>query len=738
MVKTIVKSIPITGLHCASCALNVENKIKTQNGVINAVVNFASSSALIELNPVSGDITKVKKAVQSIGYDLLIDADGESKQKELQTNEYKNLKINVAWASVLTIPVVLISMFMINIKYSDIIMLCLSAPVVFWFGRGFFVNSFTQIRHRKVNMDTLVALSTGIAFIFSMFNTIFPHILSHGHAHPLIYFEASAVIIVFILTGRLLEAKAKSGTSSALKKLISLQPDTVNLLYEDGSETTIPVSLVEIGSKIRVKPGERIPVDGKIIKGSSFVDESSITGEPVPAEKEPGNIVYSGTINQKGSFEMVANKVGSDTMLARIIEQVREAQGSKPPVQKMVDRVASVFVPVIITLSILTFLTWIGFGGIQALPQALLAMVSVLIIACPCALGLATPTAIMVGIGKGAQHGILIKDAEGLEIMHKITHIVLDKTGTITTGKPVVTDFIWVSENSMFLKEILFSIEKLSEHPLAEAIAKYLKSEADKSLVVENFTSITGRGIMASVQNSNYIVGNEALLKDNNIHLTIENLNLNLKLQQQAKTIVYFADETHILATIAIADNIKTTSPRAITLLKNMGIEIHMLTGDNTQTAKAIASLSGITKFKAELKPGEKADYIKDLQSKGYIVAMAGDGINDAQAMVQADVGISMGQGSDIAIDASKMTIVSSNLELIPSSIILSKQVNKTIYQNLFWAFIYNVIGIPVAAGMLYPFTGFMLNPMIAGAAMALSSVSVVSNSIRLKYKPIK
>jgi len=737
METTIKNNFPVTGMSCASCAASVESMLKSQPGIIIATVNFAASSVWIEYNP---DIIKpetFREVIQSIGYDLIYDEKEASQQEEIKQHESTILKQKTIFSAILTFPVVVIGMFLMDLPYANWIMLVLSTPVVFWFGRGFFVTAFKQLKHGKTNMDMLVALSTGIAWTFSLFNTVFPHFLMFGGSHPPVYFEASAVIIVFILLGRMLEERAKANTSSAIKKLMGLQVDTVTLVENFGIESIQPISTVKIGYKLRVKPGERIPVDGVLLEGTSFVDESSITGEPLAVEKTAGSSVFAGTINQKGSFVMEARKVGSETLLARIIRMVQEAQGSKPPVQKLVDKVASVFVPVVIFISILSFAAWMILGGENALPQALLTMVSVLIIACPCALGLATPTAIMVGIGRGAGLGILIKDADGLELAHKINTLVLDKTGTITEGKPAVTDFLWKTEDSEALKSILFSIESQSEHPLAEAISEVLRSKKVQAVPVEHFESLTGRGVLATLQKSKYAVGNERLMTESGVKITPDDKETASALQEQAKTVLFFGAKDQILAIIAITDPIKASSAAAIEKLKHSGIEIHMLTGDNEHTARSVARQTGIDIYKAGCLPDDKAEYIKKLQEQGKVVAMAGDGINDSHAMAQADVSIAMGSGSDIAMDVAKMTIVSSRLESISSAIELSKQTIRTIKQNLFWAFIYNIIGIPIAAGLLYPFTGFMLNPMIAGAAMAMSSVSVVSNSLRLKFKKL-
>jgi Cu2+-exporting ATPase len=734
---TVKKSFPVTGLSCASCALSVESMLKAQKGVVNASVNFANSTALVELAKDTANIADIKSAIQSIGYDILIEEEGLDQQEEIQQSHYKKLKNNTIWASILALPVVIISMFLMDIPYANWMMLMLTTPVITWFGRNFFINAINQAKHGKANMDTLVALSTGIAYIFSIFSTFFPQFWLARGQHPQVYFEASAVVIAFILLGKVLEERAKSNTSSAIKKLMGLQPKTVHILLPNGTEMEIPVSQVKTGDSLLVKPGDKIPVDGEIMSGSSFIDESTITGESLPVEKEPKSNVYAGTINQKGSFVFVAQKVGGDTILAQIIKMVQQAQGSKPPVQKLVDKIAGVFVPVVMAISLLSFIIWYFVGGENAITQALLAMVSVLVIACPCALGLATPTAIMVGIGKGAENGILIKDAESLELAHKINTIVLDKTGTITESKPVVTDIAWnIPETEQLqLKQLLHAIESQSEHPLAEAVTNFINTHTNQHITFDTFESITGRGIIAAKDSTTYLIGNKKLLDDYSVLIPGTSRTKIREWQEDAKTVVCFARDKELVAIIGIADKIKDTSAKAIMDLQNQGIEVYMLTGDNTQTAKAVALKAGIKNFRAEVMPSDKADFIKQLQNQGKVVAMVGDGINDSQALAQSDVSIAMGKGSDIAMDVAKMTIISSDLQIIAKAIRLSKLTVTSIRQNLFWAFIYNVIGIPIAAGILYPIWGFMLNPMIAGAAMALSSVSVVSNSLRLKNK---
>lgn len=732
----VKKTLPVTGMSCASCAASVESMMASQEGVINAGVNYANQTAFVEYEKDKVKLSDLQKVIQSIGYDLVIDEAeaGSGKQEEAQQHHYQSLKKKTTWAALLSLPVVAIGMFFMDIAYANWIMLVLTAPVLFWFGRSFFVNAFKQAKFGKANMDTLVALSTGIAFIFSTFNTLYPEFLHNRGIHPHVYFEAAAVIVAFILLGKLLEERAKSNTSSAIKKLMGLQPKTVRVII-NGDEKEIPVSQVAVGDTILVRPGEKIPVDGKVASGNSFVDESMISGEPIPVEKKKGESVFAGTVNQKGSFKFEAEKVGGQTLLAQIIKMVQDAQGSKAPVQKLVDKIAGIFVPVVLGIAIVTFIVWIAAGGDNAFTHALLGLVTVLVIACPCALGLATPTAIMVGVGKGAENNILIKDAEALELGHKVNAIILDKTGTITEGKPEVTDILWhdVANDKELLKRVLLSIESQSEHPLAEAVVQKLKIEGVAPVVLDAFESITGKGVIATFKQANYFIGNKKLLLENGLLLD-EQTNLQAeKLQDEAKTVIYFADDKKVLSVLAIADKIKESSAKAVANLQAQGIDVYMLTGDNKQTAKAVAEKVGIKNFRAEVMPSDKADFVAKLQNEGKVVAMVGDGINDSHALAQADVSIAMGKGSDIAMDVAKMTLISSDLNQIPKALKLSRLTVRTIKQNLFWAFIYNVIGIPIAAGILYPFTGFLLNPMIAGAAMALSSVSVVTNSLRLK-----
>ncbi len=733
-VSTVKNTFPVLGMTCASCAGSAESIVKYEPGVVNASVNFATGNLTVEYLPNMTDATKLKKAVQSIGYDLLIE--DETNQQEtleaIHTQKFQKLKTKTIWAVILSLPVVVIGMFFMDMPYANEIMWSFSTPVVLWLGRDFFINAWKQTKHRSANMDTLVALSTGIAYLFSVFNMLFADFWHQRGLHAHVYFEAAAVIIAFILLGKLLEEKAKGNTSSAIKKLMGLQPKTVIVIQADGTEKQTAIEEVNADDVILVKPGEKIAVDGMVTSGSSYVDESMLSGEPVPVLKNENEKVFAGTINQKGSFQFKAVKVGKETMLAQIIKMVQDAQGSKAPVQKLVDKIAGIFVPVVIGIAILTFVLWLILGGDNGLVQGLLAAVTVLVIACPCALGLATPTAIMVGVGKGAENGILIKDAESLELAKKVNAIVLDKTGTITQGRPEVTSIQWLN-NDDTTKAILLSIEKQSEHPLAEAVVKHLEGVATAPL--SNFDSITGKGAKANHNNETYFVGNKKLLAENNIAIAEQLQSQADEWGKQSKTVIWFANSKQALSVIAISDKIKETSVQAIKEMQEMGIELYMLTGDNEATAKAIAEQTGILHYKAEVLPQHKADFVKELQQQGKVVAMVGDGINDSTALATADVSIAMGKGSDIAMDVAKMTIISSDLTKIPQAIRLSKQTVATIKQNLFWAFIYNLIGIPLAAGILYPINGFLLNPMIAGAAMALSSVSVVSNSLRLKWK---
>ena len=739
--KLVRQIFPVLEMSCAACAVSVESMLKTVPGVKDAAVNFANQSASVEYDQAVVDPQALQNAVRSVGYDLVVNNNTEESQaiqEEAQYKHYQQIKNRTIGASVLAIPVVVIGMFFMNLRYGNYISLVLTAPVVFYFGRSFFVNAWKQARHGKANMDTLVALSTGIAFLFSTFNTFYPEYWHARGLHAHVYFEAAAVVIAFISLGKLLEERAKSNTSFAIKKLMGLQPKTVRVLQADGTESELSIASVKVNDIIIVRPGEKIAVDGVVTNGTSYVDESTITGEPIPAEKKSGDTVFAGTINQKGSFQFKAVKVGADTILSNIIRMVQQAQGSKAPVQKLVDKIAGIFVPIVIGIAILTFTVWMVVGGDNAFTHALLASITVLVIACPCALGLATPTAIMVGVGKGAENNILIKDAESLETAHRVNAIILDKTGTITKGKPVVTDIAWrKAALPLHAKQILYTLENQSEHPLAEAVVNRLKAENIASVPITNFESVTARGVKGIADGKVYFAGSRRYIDENKSHVDSDIDQQAARWLQDAKTVIYFADSENVLAIIAIADEIKETSKSAIADLQRQDIDVYMLTGDNDQSARAIAAQVGLKQYRAEMLPADKAAFIQQLQQQGKVVAMVGDGINDSHALAQADVSIAMGKGSDIAMDTAKMTLITSDLQSIPKALRLSSVTVKAIRQNLFWAFIYNVIGIPLAAGILYPVNGFLLDPMIAGAAMALSSVSVVSNSLRLRFSKL-
>ena len=733
--KNIKNTYPVLGMSGASCAARVDKTLNGLPGVYQATVNYATAVAQVEYNPeVCSDAT-LQSAVQDAGYDLLVDTgeDVADKAEEIRLTRYRKIKRRTVVALLLSLPIMVIRMFFEDISSLKYVLWILATPVVFGLGREFYINAWRQLKHGTSNMDTLVAVSTGIAYTFSVFNLLFPDFWLSRGIEPHIYFEAASVIIAFILLGRLLEERAKQNTSTAIKKLIGLQPKTVTIIV-DSDERTVPITAVQKGDTILVKPGERIAVNGMVVTGESYVDESLLNGEPVPLHKQSGEKVFAGTINQKGTFRFIADKIGSDTMLAQIIRMVQDAQGSKAPVQKLVDRIARFFVPAIISISIIAFVAWIFLAPTNGFTNGLLVMVTVLIIACPCALGLATPTAIMVGIGKGAEKGILIKDAQSLEIAQKIDTIILDKTGTITAGHPIVVESLW--ENGFeHSRKILYSLEKLSEHPLSDAVVNTLQNE--KEISIDKFENVPGKGVKGIVGNQTYYAGNLSLLNDNHITIASHLQELANKWTQEAKTLIWFADSTQAIAAIALTDEIKQTSAQAISQLQEMGVEVYMLTGDNAISAQAISRKVGINHYKAGVLPNEKAQFIKDLQANGKKVGMVGDGINDSAALAQANLSIAMGQGSDIAIDTAMATMLSSDLLKIPETIRLSQLTIKTIYQNLFWAFIYNLIGIPIAAGIFYSVNGFLLNPMLASAAMAFSSVSVVLNSLRLKRKRI-
>lgn len=730
-------TFPLGGMTCASCAVSVESILKAQPGVLEVNVSYPNRSAEVTYEPNLITVKGLQKAVSQIGYELLPDT--EQAAADLEASErkhYQEIKTRTIAAFILTLPVVVIGMFFHHgFPGSNLIMLVLTGLVIFWFGRDFFSNALKKARHLSANMDTLVALSTGVAFLFSAFNTLYPQYMLSRGLTPQVYFESAAAIIAFILAGKLMEERARAGTSAALKKLIGLQPKTVRVLRDGEAEIEIPVSQVQPQDRIRIRPGEKIPVDGVVHLGESYVDESMITGEPVAQLKKDGAKVFAGTLNQKGSFELLAQKTGNQTLLAQIIRTVQQAQASKPPVQKLVDKIAGIFVPAVILIALLSFAAWYISGVENNLTYALQALITVLIIACPCALGLATPTAIMVAVGKGAENGILIRDAQSLETAHRADVIVLDKTGTLTQGRPEAENIIWAQPglDQEKIKSTVLAMELQSEHPLADAIIRKLQAEAVTPAVTQQFESITSRGVRAQIGGETFFIGSRHLMHDFNISLPAAQQKIAEAQAEQAKTVIYVSNEQNLLALIPVTDPIKETSADAVKALHAMHLQVHLLTGDNQQTAQSIARQAHITHVVAEVLPAAKAAYVQDLQAQGHVVAMVGDGINDSPALAQADVGLAMGQGTDIAMESADMTLMQSDLRHIITAIRLSHATVRTIRQNLFWAFIYNLIGIPIAAGVLYPFFGFLLNPMLAGAAMALSSVSVVANSLRLR-----
>lgn len=741
MGNEVKNNYKVGGMTCAACAVSLESYLSSVRGIASVAVNYPNQSVFIAYDPDLVSEKRIQEKVQEIGYNIIVgdESEVEIKFNQLEEKRLKKLKSKLIFSALFSIPIFIMSMFLMGkIPNENWIMMIIAIPALFWSGAEFFVNAWNKLKHFSASMDTLVALSTGVAFFFSVFNTIFPSFFLERGMTPHVYYESAVIIVTFILLGRFLEEKAKSKTSSAIKKLMGLKPKEV-CVVRNGVEVVIPFDEIRKGDLIVLKPGEKVPVDGKVKKGESFIDESMISGEPIPLLKVKGDKVFAGTINQKGALKILAQKVGKDTLLSQIIKQVRQAQASKPEIQKLADKVAGIFVPIVILIAALSFVVWYNLGPNPSGTYALLTFITVLIIACPCALGLATPTALMVGIGKGAEQGILIKDAQVLETAFKVDTLILDKTGTITEGVPKLTDCIWGSGvDSEFLQRLILSIESESEHPIASAIVGHFKDIETQAIPIDDFQSITGMGASAKIDDDRFFIGNEKLMLENNISVPIHLAEQAEALKLEAKTVVYFAWKDCVVAVIAVSDAVKESSVSAIKSIQNRGIKVYMLTGDNAQTASVIAEKVGIKDYKAEVMPSDKGDFVKMLQQKGKVVAMVGDGINDSEALALADTGIAMGSGTDIAMESAGITLMNSDLNQVDKAIQLSKATMRTIKQNLFWAFIYNLIAIPIAAGVLYPINGFLLNPMIAGAAMALSSISVLMNSLRLKNKSIK
>ncbi|OGE30512.1 copper-translocating P-type ATPase [Candidatus Daviesbacteria bacterium RIFCSPHIGHO2_01_FULL_44_29] len=741
---TEVKQIfPIKGMHCASCVGLIEKSLTQMPGVKKAMVNLATEQATVTFDSDLCKEEQIVSAVASVGYQAMLEQDMVSEDQERieKTKELKKLGIKVA-SSLFLGGLILWGSFpgLTNTAPGILkifwVQLLLATPVQFWAGWDFYRATIPALKHRTANMDTLVALGTTVAYLYSAFVTAFPNVVMDLGLEAMPYFDVATIVIGLILLGRYFEAKAKGQTSEAIRKLIGLQAKTARVIRED-REIDIPIDQVSVGEIIRVRPGEKIPVDGIIVEGESSVDDSMITGESIPVDKAKGDIVIGATINKSGTFIYKATKIGSGTMLSQIIKLVQEAQGSKAPIQRIADMISAYFVPIVIMLAFATFATWYIFGPIPTLLYALLNTVAVLIIACPCAMGLATPTAIMVGTGKGAERGILIKDAESLEIAHKIKTVIFDKTGTLTKGKPEVTDIIalgQVTENEVLA--LAASVEKGSEHSLAESIVQEADKRELKLTQVTKFKAIAGHGVEGVLDKAQVYLGNRRLMDQEKVSFSSDLAQIE-KLETEGKTVMMLSVDHKLSGLIAVADTIKESAHAGIEALEKLGIEVVMLTGDNQRTANAIARKLGITRVLAEVLPDTKASEVRKIQEEGKVVAMVGDGINDAPALVQANIGIAMGTGTDIAIEAADITLINKDLTSVASAIQLSKKTMRTIKLNLFWAFAYNIVLIPVAMGMLYPFFKILLSPILASVAMATSSISVVSNSLLLKRSRI-
>ncbi len=747
-------TLKLRGMSCASCANSIEDAIRSVPGVNECYVNFGAERATVEYDPRKINLEAIQDAVDAAGYSAhplqeqgVMSAEDDA-EKRVRLRESRELMRKVVVAGIFSALLVLGSLpamtglyipFIPAWLHNSWVQLVLTAPVQFWCGASFYVNAWKALKRHAATMDTLVALGTSTAYIYSLLPTFFPDFFIAQGLRPDVYYEAAAVIIALILLGRLLENRAKGQTSEAIRKLMGLQARTARLI-RDGKEVDVPIEEVQIGDVVLVRPGEKIPVDGEVIEGTSTIDESMVTGESVAVKKQPKDEVIGATINKTGSFKFRTTRVGKDTVLAQIVQLVQQAQGSKAPIQRLADQVTGWFVPAVIATAILTFIIWFTIMG--NLTLALITTVGVLIIACPCALGLATPTSVMVGTGKGAENGILIKGADSLELAHQIQTIVLDKTGTLTQGRPTVTDFVTVNgtanSNELKLLKLAAAVERNSEHPLAEAVVRYAESQSVGARyavplpTTEKFEAIAGSGVQGIVSGHLVQIGTQRWMKE----LSIDTQTLQQhkeRLEYLGKTAIWIAVDGVVQGVMGISDALKPSSAQAVRALQRLGLEVVMLTGDNRRTAEVIAREVGIKRIFAEVQPDQKAATVQKLQSEGKIVAMVGDGINDAPALAQADVGIAIGTGTDVAIAASDITLISGDLQGIVTAIQLSRATIRNIRQNLFFAFIYNVAGIPIAAGILFPIFGWLLNPIIAGAAKAFSSVSVVKNSLRLR-----
>ncbi len=743
-------TLPIRGMSCTSCVNRVEKALRDVPGVVRADVNFATERAAVQYVPGAVSVEDLRRAVAQAGYEVLRLEPAEKedlvdREQAAREAEYQKLKNKFIIGAVLVIPVFLLMswdhfglgrLHGLSRNLNFYLQLVFQTPIQFWVGRQFYSGAWKAAKHKTTDMNTLIAVGTSAAYIYSVLATFFPGLFSAQGLVAAVYYDTAGAIIVLILLGRLLEARAKGQTSEAMKKLIGLQARTARVV-RNGEEQDLPIEEVKIGDLIVVRPGEKIPVDGAVREGRSSVDESMVTGESIPVEKNPGDAVIGATLNKSGTFRFEATKIGRETMLARIIEMVQEAQGSKPPIARLVDVIASYFVPAVIGIAVLSFVSWLFFGPAPAFTYAFLNFVAVLIIACPCSLGLATPTAVMVGTGKGAENGILVRGAEALETAHKVTTVILDKTGTLTKGQPSVTDVLPL--DGFREEEILryaASAEKGSEHPLGEAIVNCAREKNLPLIDPKDFRAVAGRGIEAEIDGRSLLMGNAQFMAGRGISVAALQDKAET-LAGEGKTAMYLALNGTPSGLIAVADTLKENSAAAVQALRKMGIETVMMTGDNRRTAAAIAREIGIDRVAAEVLPEGKAEEVKKLQSEGKVVAMVGDGINDAPALAQADVGVAIGTGTDVAMESADITLISGDLRGVVTAIALSRATLRNIRQNLFWAFAYNVILIPVAAGVLFPFFGILLNPIFAAAAMGLSSVTVVSNALRLRrFRP--
>jgi len=746
---TKTETLDIEGMTCASCAAFVEKSLSRTPGVQRAVVNFATEKATIDYLPTEASPATLKEAVVKAGYGVVErqpDTSAAERQAEIDQQKaaaYQQLKRRFWAAAGLAIIIMPLSMLMlwpaamqhVNMQWLNYLLLLLTLPVLLYSGREFYVSAWNGFRHRAANMDTLIAVGTGAAFLYSLAATVVPSFFTRRGLVPEVYYDTTATIIALILLGKVLELRAKTQTSAAIRALMGLQAKTARVVRPGGQEVDVPIEQVQLGDIVVVRPGEKVATDGIIREGHSALDEAMLTGESLPVEKKAGDSVFGATLNKTGSFRFEVTKVGADTMLAQIVKLVEDAQGSRAPIQRLADKVSAIFVPTVVVIAILTFVLWFDLAPVETrLPLALVNFVAVLIIACPCALGLATPTAIMVSTGKGAEYGVLVRNAEALEKAYRVNTVLLDKTGTITRGEPTVTDVVVApDQDERRLLELVAAVERQSEHPLAEAVVRHAEAQNLASVAATGFRAVEGKGAAATVLGQAVLIGNARLLADESISVSAELTAQAEQLLAQAKTVLYVVVAGQAVGLLGVADTVRDTSAAAIKRLQNLGLEVVMMTGDNPQTAAQVAQQVGITRYFAEVLPQDKASKVKELQAEGRTVAMVGDGINDAPALAQADVGLAIGSGTDVAMEAAGITLMRSDLGGVVTAIELSRQTIRTIKQNLFFAFIYNTLGIPIAAGLLYPLFGVLLSPMLAAGAMALSSVSVLTNSLRLR-----